>query len=63
LVPWIYEFINLSVPMQRQCSEEMMGGPYCNLEVLAKLKEMEAQKKAEANPLWKGLEKFKASKK
>ncbi|MFM7839997.1 MAG: YceD family protein [Chitinophagaceae bacterium] len=63
LIPWIYEFINLSVPMQRQCSEEMMGGPYCNLEVLAKLKEMEARKEAASNPVWKELDKFKATKK
>jgi uncharacterized metal-binding protein YceD (DUF177 family) len=56
---WIYEFINLSIPMQRMCSEEEIGGPYCNKEVLAKLKEMEANKSKAANPLWKGLEKFK----
>ena len=32
---WIYEFINLSIPMQRMCSEEEIGGPYCNKEVLS----------------------------
>ena len=56
---WIYEFINLSIPMQRMCSEDEIGGPYCNKEVLAKLKEMESNKSKAANPLWKGLEKFK----
>jgi len=56
---WIYEFINLSIPMQRMCSEEEIGGPYCNKEVLAKLKEMESNKNKASNPLWKGLEKFK----
>ena len=38
---WIYEFINLSIPMQRMCSEEEMGGPYCNKEVLEMLKKMD----------------------
>lgn len=56
---WIYEFINLSIPMQRMCSEEEMGGPYCNKEVLAMLKKMDVQNNQPANPLWKGLEKFK----
>lgn len=57
---WIYEFINLSIPMQRMCSQEEMGGPYCNKEVLAMLKKMEdVQDKQASNPLWKGLEKFK----
>ncbi|MES2774259.1 MAG: DUF177 domain-containing protein [Bacteroidota bacterium] len=58
---WIFEFINLSIPMQRMCSEEEMGGPYCNKEVLQKLKEMKpsAEEKTETENLWKGLEKFK----
>lgn len=57
---WLYEFVALSVPMQNMCSEEEMGGPKCNREVLKKLTEME--KKAadhNANSIWKGLEKFK----
>ncbi len=56
---WIYEFINLSIPMQRMCSEEQIGGPNCNKEVLAMLKKMDIQNSQPANPLWKGLEKFK----
>ena len=56
---WIYEFVNLSIPMQRMCTEEEMGGPYCNKEVLAMLKNMEAQNTRQENPVWKGLEKFK----
>ena len=56
---WIYEFVNLSIPMQRMCSEEEMGGPHCNKEVLAMLKDMEQNKDKAGNPLWKGLEKFK----
>jgi len=56
---WIYEFINLSIPMQRMCDEEEIGGPYCNKEVLAMLKKMDVQNSVPTNPLSKGLEKFK----
>ncbi len=56
---WIYEFINLSIPMQRMCSEDEIGGPQCNQEVLAVLKKLEAAPEKQDNPIWKGLEKFK----
>lgn len=59
LSDWIYEFINLSLPMQRMCSEVEMGGPHCNKEVLAMLEKMEPLKKDNVNPVWKDLEKFK----
>lgn len=59
IADWIYEFINLSIPMQRMCSEEEMGGPHCNKEVLAMLKQMDIHNSQPENPLWKGLEKFK----
>jgi uncharacterized metal-binding protein YceD (DUF177 family) len=56
---WIYEFVSLSIPMQRMCGEEDIGGPQCNKEVLAMLKKMQAGKIENNNPLSKGLEKFK----
>ncbi len=57
---WIYEFINLSIPMQKVCSFEKMDGPYCNKSAMDVLKKMEPEKKkSEENPIWKGLEKFK----
>jgi uncharacterized metal-binding protein YceD (DUF177 family) len=56
---WIYEFINLSIPMQRMCLEKDMGGPYCNKEVLAMLSKPSTENNQPENPLWKGLEKFK----
>ena len=57
---WVYEFVMLSVPMQRMCSKELIGGPQCNTEVLEKLKEMEVKEiENNANTLWKGLDKFK----
>ena len=58
LADWIYEFINLSIPMQKMCPPDEIGGPQCNKEVLERLAKIEV-KKDEVNPLWKGLEKFK----
>lgn len=56
---WIYEFINLSLPMQKICSEEEMGGLQCNNEALERLRKMETEARKDNNNLWKGLEKFK----
>jgi uncharacterized metal-binding protein YceD (DUF177 family) len=57
---WLYEFVLLSVPMQKMCSPEEMGGPQCNNEVLEKLRSMEAKhSENNADKLWKGLDKFK----
>jgi uncharacterized metal-binding protein YceD (DUF177 family) len=57
---WIYEFINLSIPMQKTCNFEKMDGPYCNpaaRELLNKLSQEPGESKE--NPIWKGLERFK----
>lgn len=56
---WIYEFINLSIPMQKMCGEDEIGGPKCNKEVLEKLRQMEEDAAKDNNPIWKGLDKFK----
>lgn len=61
---WMYEFINLSVPMQRMCPDNEAGESTCNQDVLAKLANMEPQQDEETpkevkNSLWKGLDKFK----
>lgn len=58
---WIYEFINLSIPMQRDCGFENMDGPHCNKTAREMLKKMEPEdpKAPDENPIWKGLEKFK----
>lgn len=59
LADWIYEFVMLSIPNQRMCSEEEMGGPQCNKEVLAMLKKMKSTTIENNHPLEKGLEQFK----
>jgi uncharacterized metal-binding protein YceD (DUF177 family) len=56
---WIYEFVNLSIPMQNVCGEDEKGNTLCNKEVLEKLKNMEDASQDGINPIWKGLEKFK----
>jgi uncharacterized metal-binding protein YceD (DUF177 family) len=57
----IYEFINLSLPMQKTCTYENMDGPHCNraaMDLLKKLEQEETPKEGE-NPIWKGLDRFK----
>ncbi len=56
---WIYEFVSLSIPMQRMCNEAEIGGPQCNKEILAMLKKMQSGVIENNHPLQKGLEKFK----
>jgi len=56
---WIYEFVNLSIPMQKTCEYENMDGPYCNATARDLLFNMKPGEAPKENPLWKGLEKFK----
>jgi len=56
---WIYEFVNLSIPMQKMCKTEDIGGPNCNKEVLEVLRKMNDESNVTSSPVWKGLEKFK----
>jgi uncharacterized metal-binding protein YceD (DUF177 family) len=56
---WIYEFVNLSIPMQKTCEFENMDGPFCNPSAREMLKNMKPdEQQAGGNPLWKGLDKF-----
>jgi uncharacterized metal-binding protein YceD (DUF177 family) len=54
---WVYEFINLSIPMHKMCKESEMGGPYCNKEVLARLEKMNPRLDGNKS-IWKDLDKF-----
>ena len=57
---WIYEFINLSIPMQKTCEYENMDGPYCSPEARELLNGMRAADGEKENPIWKDLKgKFK----
>jgi len=57
IADWMYEFVTLSIPMQKSCKEDEIGGPQCNQEVLEMLKKMEDVNRGN-NPLSEGLEKF-----
>lgn len=57
---WIYEFINLSLPMQKTCGYEEMDGPHCNPQAREWLnREAPPSSSDSENPIWKGLERFK----
>jgi uncharacterized metal-binding protein YceD (DUF177 family) len=55
---WIYEFINLSIPMQKTCGYEKMDGPYCNKAAMEMLRKLDAGEMPKENPIWKDLKKF-----
>jgi uncharacterized metal-binding protein YceD (DUF177 family) len=59
LADWIYEFVLLSIPNQRMCNENEIGGPQCNKEILAMLKKMQSSTNENNHPLQQGLEKLK----
>ncbi len=59
LADWIFEFINLSIPLQKKCSVNEMGESKCNKEVLAKLSQSENINSTEASPMWEALNKLK----
>jgi uncharacterized metal-binding protein YceD (DUF177 family) len=63
---WIYEFINLAIPMHKTCAFEKLDGPYCNPSAREMLRKLDIatpdgeKEKDESrdNPIWKGLDKF-----
>lgn len=56
---WLYEFVNLSIPMQKTCEFEGMDGPHCNPAARALLKGNGAGSSKVQNPIWNDLQKFK----
>lgn len=59
---WLYEFVLLSLPMQRMCKDDETGNSGCNPEVLKKLEDMEKQfRDSNTGSIWKGLDKFKGN--
>ncbi|MGN6511072.1 MAG: YceD family protein [Chitinophaga sp.] len=55
---FIYEFINLSIPMQRIHPDNPDGTSGCDPKVLEMLAKMNKPGDDDTNPIWKGLEKF-----
>lgn len=57
---WIYEFLMLSVPLQRIHPDKTDGTPGCNPQALDLLDKLSEEHQEEIrNPLWKGLDKLK----
>lgn len=56
---WVFEFIMLSLPIQKIHPENPDGSPGCNPEALKLLEKMSAADHA-AQSVWKGLEQFKS---
>lgn len=54
----IYEFINLSVPMQRVCPPKKNGGPGCDEKIL-KILNNNSTDNTEVDPRWAALKKIK----
>jgi len=55
---WIYEFINLSIPMQRIHPVNSDGKSGCDPKILEMLDNMSQQSGEKDNPIWKDLDKF-----
>ncbi len=57
---WIYEFLTLSIPLQRIHPDKADGTSGCNPQALELLEKLaEEHEEPVQNPLWKGLEQFK----
>lgn len=57
---WIFEFINLSIPLQKKCKDLPNGTTGCNPSVLEKLEQMKRDAAADSHTtVWKGLDQFK----
>lgn len=55
---WIYEFINLSIPMQCIHPNDSTGKSGCDPKVLDMLDQMNRQADGNDNPIWKDLDQF-----
>ena len=58
---WIYEFINLSIPLQHICKLDAQGKSTCNQEVIEQLNFFNEHPPTDtpSKGLWKGLDQFK----
>jgi uncharacterized metal-binding protein YceD (DUF177 family) len=56
---WIYEFVSLSIPMQKTCEYENMDGPFCNAAAREILQKISVKEESAENPLWQDLKKIK----
>jgi uncharacterized metal-binding protein YceD (DUF177 family) len=59
---WVYEFVMLSIPLQRVHPDKADGSTGCNTEALKLLGELSEPDDAPKNEIWKGLEALKDKK-
>lgn len=64
IAQYIYEFVNLSVPMKKVHPEDAKGKSGCNKTMLKKIKELHTRKndKSDGDPRWDVLKKLKEKK-
>lgn len=56
---WVYEFVMLSVPLQRIHPDNADGNPGCNEQALRLLGKLSEHEEDISNPMWKGLDALK----
>lgn len=56
---WVYEFVMLSIPLQRIHPDNPDGTPGCNKQALKLLDKLSEPDETPKNDIWKGLEKLK----
>lgn len=59
LSTWVYEFVMLSIPIQRIHPDKADGTAGCNPDALNLLDRMTDNGEGDKNPIWKGLDKLK----
>ena len=59
---WIYEFLMLSIPLQRVHPDNSDGTPGCNPQALSLLSQLAEPEDEPKNDIWKGLEALKEKK-
>ena len=59
---WIYEFLMLSIPLQRVHPDNADGTPGCNPQALSLLNQLAEPEDEPKNDIWKGLEALKENK-
>lgn len=60
---WVYEFVLLSIPLQRLHPDKADGSPGCNPEALKLLDQLSERDETIKKDIWKGLEALKEDKK
>ncbi len=59
LAQFIYEFVNLALPMRLTHEEDKQGNPVCRVNVLDEFEEFEDQENEEIDARWEALKKLK----